>query len=208
MLALAILSGVVLLPTPTSTSTPVGFVGNSRGTQIIIDDFTDAQGPDVVLPPAGNQTGSVADGNMLGGERDIILNLEISQSSGGGASIEALNGMLTFHQGDGQGAQALIIYDGQDGSADTVRTTGLNGVDLTNAGTHNAFEIKVLSCSAPFSLTIVGYNGPTNSSELTKAVPQTQTEITLSFPLTSLTTAAEAVRTSQIWLHSLLASST
>jgi hypothetical protein len=186
-LAICIASGVVLLPALMSTSATVGFAVNSQGTQIIIDDFTDVQGPDVVLPPAGNKTGSVADGNMLGDERDIVLDLEDSQSQGAGASIAVLDGILTFHQDSGQGAQALIFYDGNDDSADTTRTSGLNGVDLTNMGTQNAFEITVFSCSIAFNLTIVGFNGPTNSSELTKEVPQTQNEITLSFPFEEFT---------------------
>ena len=125
------------------------FVNPARGqVRFLLDDFEVSQDLLSIGGPTTGQNSSVVDGPMLGGERDVIINLKDAASLGDMISYETSNGVANYSQMGNAGGSLFIIYDGNDNSGDTLRTEGLGGMDLTNGGSQSAFEVTILSSSA------------------------------------------------------------
>ncbi len=164
----------------------VQLLSNSSGfTQHAIDDFTVAQGPlsaKYEKNPPPLSVGSTMPGEMTGEERDVKVSLLNIPQHGAGVTVEVGGGVLRFQQDASAIGQAIISWDGADGSADTLRTTGLGGVDLTANGDHDFFSICVLANETPVQISLIVTTDVNNISEKTIILPGSITEKT-TFPL-------------------------
>lgn len=141
----------------------------SGAAPLIIDDFTDTQ-PNVVDNTASATAGSGETGfgtgpSILGGQRDIYLQL-MSSAFGNDANtqINALgDGTFSFNTGSGSTAMALIQYDGFDSAvsndlSDTGNAHGL-GADFSD---HDALAVEILQNDHEILSEIVFYSGTGN----------------------------------------------
>ncbi|MBU1188141.1 MAG: DUF11 domain-containing protein, partial [Gammaproteobacteria bacterium] len=160
---------------------------------VIIDSFDTAQ-PPVVLQAPGDlgvtQGSTQAAAEALGGNRNYRLTL-----TGGTLGTQArafVGGGLYNHVQDPQAtARSLLVYDGSNDPL-TTNTNGLGGADLTDAGTSNAVEVRVVFADQGAVLRMVVHSGPNNRSQHELAVTTTATEQIFIVPFTDFTTAAGA----------------
>jgi hypothetical protein len=133
---------------------------------IIVDTFNTTQRLSTTgLPPASGTSGTVTDGaNILGAER------EASISGTGTATLDIndpFSGELELSNNSGVTSTSVLRYDG---GGTGVGAAGLGGVDFTQSGSQNAFELAILFNDSSMSITIeVASAG--GSSILTVATP-------------------------------------
>ena len=117
---------------------------------IIVDTFNTTQRLSTTgLPPASGTSGTVTDGaNILGAER------EASISGTGTATLDIndpFSGELELSNNSGVTSTSVLRYDG---GGTGVGAAGLGGVDFTQSGSQNAFELAILFDDLPMSITI------------------------------------------------------
>ena len=146
----------------------------------ILDDF------DTTTAAAAQGVGSSASGSspdefILGGERDIAVNV----TGGLGALSARTNfydqGEFEYAANAGVAGMAVLTYDGVDGEA-LLDPTGLGGFDLTVDGQH-AFQLADVFADHLAGFTIVVYDAsdPTGNT-------WSSGTLTLTSPLTTLAT--------------------
>ena len=138
--------------------------------KIVIDTFnTTQQVVNANFPGATPNSSILAAPEALGGERDIFVD-----ATAGTISVSANGtpkpGELVFDVGAGANGKRVVSYDGLDGSA-SLNSTGLNNLDLTSAGSANAFRFQI-GGEAGTRLTIRVYSGA-NASSREVAIPTT-----------------------------------
>jgi hypothetical protein len=128
---------------------------------IIVDTFNTTQ----ALSTAGKASGTVIDGaNIRGAEREASI-------SGTGTATLDINvpsaGILEMSNNSRITSTAVLRYDGVGTG---VGAAGLGGVDFTQSGSQNAFELAILFDDLPMSITIeVASAG--GSSKMTVVTP-------------------------------------
>jgi uncharacterized repeat protein (TIGR01451 family) len=139
---------------------------------IIIDDFSTNQAAlTLTYPPAGTSASSSASGSgILGGERDMQINLTGGVIAGNTESAVVSSGFFSYSQDATIAGNSLLQWDGTDGSA-TLNPTGLGGVDLTAGGTQDAFLLNVFFDDLPVNSVITVYSDAGNASSFTLALP-------------------------------------
>lgn len=163
LVAVLVLAVVALYVVPFAAAAPAALP--------LIDHFDSTQGPlDAVLgTPAGS---SVADANVLGGERDIwVTVLPGSLSSPAGMHVSVGSSLFSSSQDSGVFGQALVTYDGTDANPQGLNPTGLNHVDLTQGNTNNGFELTSKLNDLPIRITITVYTDGTSASSATITLP-------------------------------------
>lgn len=140
--------------------------------QIIIDSFATNQAPlTLTFPPAGTTASSSASGaGILGGERDLSINLTAGVIAGNTMSATVSSGFYSYSQDATISGTGTIQWDGTDGSA-TVNPTGLGGVDLTQGGTQDAILIGTFFDDLPVNVTVEVFTDAGNASTATLALP-------------------------------------
>jgi len=129
---------------------------------------------------------SIQQSDIIGGERDIIL-----QGTGTGSSSNCEsetfveNGSWFANNGQTCSADAILQYDGVDGSAN--RALGL-GANLNNLGV--AFLVDIQTDLAT-SFTIRLFTSQSSSSEVTQPIQASNSLITYVFPFSSFTGSAD-----------------
>lgn len=121
----------------------------------IIDlfDVDQAELEDTTLADGG-ESSSVSDGgsgSILGGERDLFVELLTQNIAGNDARVEVAGGAISFAVDPGSAATATIQWDGADGSS-AIDTDGIDA-DLT-AGGSTGFLIDVLAADFGFTFLI------------------------------------------------------
>ncbi len=138
---------------------------------IMIDDFSVDQGPLVRTMPGDVGTpiaSTVLDGGILGGERDIRVDL-ISGPSGNRISVVVDS--YNHSQDGGIRGTSQATWDGIDGDGLTVNPIGLGGIDLTEGGTQDALELLLESADLNASLIFEVFTNAGNSSKYTLFLP-------------------------------------
>lgn len=130
--------------------------------KVVIDTFnTTQQVVNANFPGATPNSSILAAPEALGGERDIFVD-----ATAGTISVSANGtpkpGELVFDVGAGANGKRVVSYDGLDGSA-SLNSTGLNNLDLTSAGSANAFRFQI-GGEAGTRLIIRVYSGANASS--------------------------------------------
>jgi len=139
-----------------------------------IDGFTTLQTVNAVPPPVSNDANTLIDPAVLGGERDLFVELTQSTNPISSVSLAASGGNLYVASGPGATGNVKIVWDGIDGDARSVSATGLGGVDLTESNGNTMTGIALTSGAdhpnAKIMLRI--YTDANNWSEFTTIVPE------------------------------------
>lgn len=129
----------------------------TRGSMIVIDDFTTTQSA-VATASSPIASSSTMAPEAIGGERDMLVNLT------GGFTSLSLNsnpfgGELLIHDsGATVTGYSLTVWDGIDMNAGTIDYDGLGGVDLTMGGMLNRFALSFLSADLAGSINLTVYD--------------------------------------------------
>jgi methionine-rich copper-binding protein CopC len=127
---------------------------------VAVDSFDTAQANGVPFVSSGG-------GDILTGERDV----RVTTVSGGGSVAASGNGSdFVFSSDPGTQGAVEVQWDGADGDATNLRTTG-PAFDLTDGGTSNALQIGVPIVTAPAVLVFEVFSDGGNSSVRSVALP-------------------------------------
>lgn len=143
-----------------------------------IDGFTSTQMVTATPPVPASDVDSQLDGAVLGGERDMYVELtDVSNSPLSALASVALgsyDGKLLFASGPGAVGQAKVVWDGVDGNGQLVNPTGLGGIDLTEADGNTMTGIALTSGADHPDAHIMMrvYTDANNWSEFTTTVPE------------------------------------
>lgn len=152
---------------------PLLLAGAPLGAQLLtIDSFeTDHTTQQLVFPPAGTTTSaSVSGPGILGGERDITLNLTSGVVAGNNVSATVSSGVFSYAQAPTIEATGRIDWDGVDGSG-TLNPVGLGGLDLTSGGLQNAVLLRVPFADLPQNVVISIHTDGADASSFTLSLP-------------------------------------
>ncbi|WP_145356851.1 hypothetical protein [Alienimonas californiensis] len=109
---------------------------------VTIDTFS-APPQTVITSDGGSPQQNTVVTGVLGGERD----LRITGTRGEGRVNQFGNDALNFVQVSGGTALLRSVYDGIDGDAATINTSGLGGFDLTQGGANDSFLLSDVTYS-------------------------------------------------------------
>jgi hypothetical protein len=148
------------------------FVALSGGAAVAapfaIDDFS-TNASTIVTISGANDSGSDSSfvtGSMFSGERDTILTLDDSgTATGGTVTADASGGSFDFANASGganYSATVVLQWDGLDGST-TFGALG-SGVDITDSGLNDSFEITYLETEGPIQFTLEVVSGSGSDS--------------------------------------------
>lgn len=142
------------------------------GTPVVIDDFSTAQSAlTLTFPPAGTSASSSASGaGILGGERDMKVDLTAGVIAGNTVSAAVSSGFFSYSQDATISGSTTLSWDGTDGTS-TVVPTGLGGTDLTVGGSQNAFDLGVVFDDLPVTVTLTVRTDAANASSATVTLP-------------------------------------
>ncbi len=139
-----------------------------------IDGFTTFQLVKASPPPVSNADDTLVDSAVLGGERDLYVELTESTNPISAISLAASGGSLYVASGPGATGNVKIVWDGTDGDAKNVDATGLGGVDLTTSNGNTMTGIALTSGAdhpnAKIMLRV--YTDANNWSEYATIVPE------------------------------------
>ena len=139
-----------------------------------IDGFTSLQSVVATPPLPASTPGSLIDATVLGGERDMFVELASAENPVSSVSLASSGGKLYFASGSGVTGVAKVVWDGVDGNGQLVNPTGLGGLDLTDSGGNTMTGIALTSGAdhpnAVIKMRI--YSDANNWSEFTTTVPE------------------------------------
>ena len=139
-----------------------------------IDGFSSFQTVQATPPLPASEPASQLDGAVLGGERDLYVELTSSENPVSSVSLASSGGKLYFASGSGVTGTAKVVWDGVDGNGQLVNPTGLGGVDLTQADGNTMTGIALTSGADHPNAKIMMriYTDANNWSEFTTSVPE------------------------------------
>lgn len=128
----------------------------ASATNIVVDDFTSFS---MATASSGATLAAVSSvsNNVLGGERDLAVQLTGGIST---LSVETNafgSGTLQYAAGAGVVGRAILTYDGIDHSAFAHNAQGLGGVDLTADG-NSHFLLQGVVADHPAAFTVLVYD--------------------------------------------------
>ncbi len=135
----------------------------------IIDLFDDNFGT-FTQTGMGTLNATDDDGSILGGERDLALNIT---SGGGSVNVDgniSVPGALAHSAGALVYATTEVTYDGNDSDATVLDPEGLGGLDFTTSG-DNMIYVVVSTDDFAANLIIRVWTDPTTCSSMTRALP-------------------------------------
>jgi len=138
--------------------------------KLVLDTFnTTQQVVNASFPGATPNSSALAAPESVGGERDVFVD-----ATSGTVSIAANGtpkpGELVFDVGAGANGKRIVSYDGLDGTA-SLSPNGLNNLDLTAAGTANAFRFQI--GGEPGTRMIIRIHSGSNVSSREVPIPTT-----------------------------------
>lgn len=141
------------------------------GNNIVIDGFDDTEAINIVATPeAPRQSIAIPNASVLGGERDMIVELTDGVRD---AEADILSGEYSLSVSAGSSGRGSLIYDGGDGDADNIDFTGLGGIDLERGlsqdfQTEDRFKLTVVDSDLDGTVTITIYSDESRSSTVTR----------------------------------------
>jgi uncharacterized repeat protein (TIGR01451 family) len=147
---------------------------STRALEVTVDEFSTDQATLTLTYPGdlGGTAESVISGaGILGGERDIQIELIGGTINGNTVSAGAASDTFSYAQGPTINASGLIQWDGTDGDATTLDPTGLGGLDLTSGGIQDAFVISIVFDDNPIDIILEVYTDAGNASQYTLNLP-------------------------------------
>jgi hypothetical protein len=158
----------------------LGVLGGAGGAgALLIDDFTTDQAV-IWMGVQGTESSRVSGAGILGGERDMVVELMSSTGMAMGASLGTLNyGHFFTDVGTG-----LIVWDGDvddpgagpgqhptDVDPTGLNATGLGGVDFTDGGTEDKIALPLLANNFSAPIVLTAYTDADNFSTATISLP-------------------------------------
>jgi len=140
-----------------------------------IDGFDSTQIVEAAPPLPASEPSTLLDPNVVGGERDLFVELTDGTDVFSSVSLISAGGMLRLASDSTVTGNAKVVWDGQDDSATSVDPTGLGGFDFTSFNGNTMTGI-VLAVGADHPECVVKLKVYTNAgqwSEFTALVPQT-----------------------------------
>lgn len=139
-----------------------------------IDDFESNQIAGAAPPLPSSDNSTKADPGVLGGERDLFVELTQGSDIYSSVSLISGGGFLRLASGSMVTGNAKVIWDGQDGSATTLNPTGLGGLDFTsfNGNTMTGIVLKVGADHPNSVVKLKVYTNAGKWSEFTATVPE------------------------------------
>jgi hypothetical protein len=105
-----------------------------------------------------------------------------------GVALVVENGMLIMSVGSSNLGQAILSWDGIDGSVTNVQaTSGLGDFDITDGSTRNGIILEIASNEQAVNVSIVLFSDPDNSSEMTQTIPVTSVPTVVDYPFDDFT---------------------
>ncbi len=136
----------------------------------VVDLFSTSQADltDTVLGGGGlmSQVGSAGDTTILGGYRDLGVELQsiLVPGASGAATIGASGGILNFSTSSISTGTGLVRWDGANTGA-AIDTGGLGGINFGDVFT-DSFEVTTVFSDAGFTFVIEAYNSATQWSSV------------------------------------------
>jgi len=132
-----------------------------------IDLFTTNQAQITDNTAGGNyvmtQVGSAVDTSILGGYRDLGVNMLSSNGNPSQTSkADVFNGVMSFSNDASVSGTGLVRWDGSN-TGPAINTTGLGGISLSG----NAFNLKIISSDLGFRFDLEAYTDATHWSKIT-----------------------------------------
>jgi hypothetical protein len=162
--------------------------------QLVPKDFTN--GTITEADSEYNQAGAVADATILGGFRDLwVTNLSGGITNVAGSSINVTAGNLFFSTDSSATGVGEIQWDGDDSATGVnpiydINPTGLGGIDLTQGGTLNAFELITIFSDLNWVFEITMYTDATNWTKVSLDATQVSSPSTSFIPFSAFTNDA------------------
>ena len=139
-----------------------------------IDGFTTQQIVEATPPLPSSDPSSQIDNAVLGGERDMWVELTGSLNPISSVKLASFGGDFYVASGPGATGNAKVVWDGVDGNGVLVNPTGLGGIDLTEHEGNTMTGIALTSGAdhpnAKIAMRI--YTDANNWSEFTTTVPE------------------------------------
>lgn len=140
----------------------------------LVDDFETTQVVTAAPPLPSSQNSVQADSGVIGGERDMYVELTQGNDPFSSVSLVSAAGLLRLASDTTVTGNAKIVWDGIDGNALAINHSGLGGVDLTQFNGNTMTGIALTSGAdhpnAKIKLRI--YSDANNWSEFTTTVPE------------------------------------
>lgn len=154
---------------------------------VIIDLFSTDQARLSEDTIAGNgifNQNAVAAADILGGYRDLGLDLITQGTPGAISSARVQGGVYSFGNEPGNGARALIRWDGSQAATSfddsNVNKTGLGGLNIGSPT--SAFELEVISADGVYEFVITAWTDANNWSSIAVAANQHANPVTTYIP--------------------------
>jgi len=140
-----------------------------------IDGFTTAQSVSASPPLPSSDPDFLNDAAVLGGERDLFVELTAGTDIFTSVELQAGGGLLRLASSPGVTGNATIVYDGDDDDATVIDFTGLGGADLTTSGgnTMTGISLTIGADQLNSQITLRFYTNATDFTEFQVTVPQT-----------------------------------
>jgi uncharacterized repeat protein (TIGR01451 family) len=140
-----------------------------------IDGFDSLQRATASPPLPASEPAVLADAGVLGGERDMFVELTQGTDPYSSVSLLSAGGLLRLSSDSTVTGNARIVWDGVDGTATGLNPRGLGGVDLTHYAGNTMTGISLTSgADHPNALIKLRvYSDANNWSEFLTTVPQT-----------------------------------
>lgn len=141
-------------------------VGIAYAARIVVDSFDAGEQNLVANPVTTTVSGTVSSASaVLGTERDA----QVDWVSGiGNVSLRidqfGLSDQLKFSEDSGVQGSAQVVWDGTDGDPATLDDVGLGGVDLTDAGANDGFQLIIYEADSGYNLVVSVYSATTVAS--------------------------------------------
>lgn len=145
----------------------VAFSASSASADVIVDLFSTNQGPapighlDSIVDgiAVGDSVGN-ADATILGGNRDLFVDLINQAQVDDFSTIKVSSGTLSFANTPGAGGRGIVQWDGNEGTA-VLDKNGLGGANLS---TVTNFEVTTILSDLGYQFSIGAYTqGDANS---------------------------------------------
>lgn len=139
-----------------------------------IDDFETTQVVNAAPPLPSSQNSVQVDNGVIGGERDMYVELTHGNDPFSSVSLVSAAGLLRLASDTMVTGNAKIVWDGIDGDALSINHTGLGGIDLTefNGNTMTGIALTSGADHPNAQIKLRVYSDANNWSEFTTTVPQ------------------------------------
>jgi uncharacterized repeat protein (TIGR01451 family) len=139
-----------------------------------IDDFNSHQMAGAAPPLPSSQNSTQDDPGVMGGERDMFVELTSGTDIYSSVSIISGGGLLRLASDTTVSGNAKIVWDGNDGSATSLNPIGLGGLDLTEyqGNTLTGITLRVGADHPNCVVKLRVYTDANHWTEYTATVPE------------------------------------